>query len=125
MTRDDGSYAFNRFGMAEGVVPVGEDVFDNIDETLFCGYVVPPTPEPSATPEPGATPKSTEPPQAKARPTQTPAAPSEPPSPVKADPAPLLRIPAITVLAAIVTGVAAYFWKKRRNEKHPPEDTVP
>ena len=125
VTRDDGSYAFNRFGMAEGVVPVGEDVFDNIDETLFCGYVAPPTPEPSATPEPGATPKSTEPPLPTTRPTQMPAAPSEPPSPVKADPAPLLRIAAITVLAAIVTGVAAYFWKKRRNEKHPPEDREP
>ncbi len=67
--RDNGEYAFNKFGMAYGVVEVGEDIFDNIDETLFASYV-PPTPEPTevptSTPEPTEvpTPEATEAPSA-------------------------------------------------------------
>ena len=58
-------FPFNRFGMAEGVVPSGDDVFDGIDETLFAAYV-PPTPEPTEAP----TPEPTEPPTPE--PTETP-----------------------------------------------------
>ena len=54
VSRDNKRYAFNRFGMAEGIVPAGEDVFDNVDETLLCSYI-PPTPEPTAAPTRGAT----------------------------------------------------------------------
>ena len=116
--RDDGQYAFNRFGMAEGVVPVGEDVFDNIDETLFCGYVAPPTPAPSPmqseAPEAIQTPAPSEKPKPSPRP--------EPAKPAEPDPTPLYWIASITLLASGATGAAAYFWKKRRNETHPPED---
>ncbi len=55
VTRDRGEFAFNQFGMAFGVVEVGEDVFDNIDERYLSSYVPPtpaPTEEPTATPEP-------------------------------------------------------------------------
>lgn len=67
VTRDKGEYAFNRFGMAVGSVEVGEDVFDNIDETLLSSYV-PPTPEPTEEPTPEPTAAPTE------APTATPAA---------------------------------------------------
>ena len=57
----DDEYAFNRFGMAEGVVPVGSDVFDGIDPALLSKYVPPdPTPAPSDTPEPDDTPDPTD-----------------------------------------------------------------
>ena len=53
---DDGEpYAFNRFGMAEGVVPVGKDAFDNIDERLLSNFVEP-TPEPTPEPSPSLLP---------------------------------------------------------------------
>ena len=71
--RDDAKYAFNRFGMATGVVEAGDDLFDNIDESMFSFYV-PPTPEPTAepTPEPTDTPEPTE------RPTPEPTGTQEP-----------------------------------------------
>lgn len=73
VTRDDAKYAFNRFGMATGVVEAGDDLFDNIDESMFSFYV-PPTPEPTAepTPEPTDTPEPTE------RPTPEPTGTQEP-----------------------------------------------
>ena len=124
--RDKGKYPFNHFGMAEGVVPVGEDVFDNIDETLFCGYV-PSTPEPTAEPTPEPTPVHT--PEPTPEPTREPTpkpdpapATSEPaPQAEKPDPTPLILTGAITSAAAIAVGVAAYFWKKRRMAKQPSE----
>ena len=80
--RDDGRFPFNRFGMAEGVVEVGNDVFDNIDETLFSFYV-PPTPEPTAVPTPEPTPPPTpEPTEAPTpEPTAAPAVTEETPEP--------------------------------------------
>ncbi len=116
--RDSGQYAFNRFGMAEGVVPVGEDVFDNIDETLFCGYVAPPTPEPT----PSASPERTETPEPSAKPTPKPTPRPRPAKEPEPDPTPLYWVASITLLASTATGFAAYCWKKRQNEKHPPED---
>lgn len=124
--RDDYQYAFNRFGMAEGVVPVGKDVFDNIDETLLSGYV-PPTPEPTEvpTPEPteAPTPEPTEEaqvvletPEPEPVPTEAPQTP-EPISEPRKDPLPLILIGVITVAAAIAVGAAAYVWRKR----HPAE----
>ena len=123
--RDDGAYAFNRFGMAEGVVPVGNDVFDGIDERLLSNYVEPtPTPEPSPTPEPTSTPELTPNPTPTAVPV-TPA-PTEKVQETTQEPAaqdlrPLLRIGVVTVATAAVVGVAAYFWKKRQLQKHPPD----
>ena len=124
--RDDETDAFNRFGMAEGVVPVGEDVFDRIDETLFCGYVPPaPASAAEATPEPAkettaqpagqATPAPTEKPAPK--PSETPEPPAQKPQTQKPDPTPFIWIGAVTVLTAAAVGVAAYFWKKRQNGK--------
>jgi len=92
--QDDDRYAFNRFGMAEGVVPVGEDVFDNIDETLFCGYTPPPTPEPTEepTPEPTEeptpepTPEPAEEPAPSAEPTAAPETPAATPAPATPEP---------------------------------------
>ena len=121
--RDDYQYAFNRFGMAEGVVPVGKDVFDNIDETMLSSYV-PPTPEPTAepTPEPTAelTPEPTEQvqitfdtPEPVPVPTDEPQTPVPEPQPTQMDPLPLILIGVITVAAAIAVGAAAFFWRKR------------
>ena len=87
VTRDDGEFAFNQFGMATGVVEAGEDVFDNIDESMFSFYVPPtpapteaPTPEPTATPEPTDTPEpaDTPAPESTATPAPEPAAPASP-----------------------------------------------
>ena len=79
--RDDGEYAFNQFGMAYGVVEVGEDIFDNIDETLFASYV-PPTPEPTAEPTPEPTEAPTATPEPTKEPTPKPTAiPSPEPTP--------------------------------------------
>ena len=130
VTEDDDSYAFNRFGMAEGVVPVGDDIFDNIDETLFAGYEPPPTPEPTEeptpepteepTPEPTGepTPEPTEEPapepESEFVPTEAPQTPVPEPQMPKKDPLPLILIGVITAAAAIAVGAAAYVWKKRR-----------
>jgi len=79
VTRNDELYAFNRFGMAEGVVPLGKDVFDNIDETLLSTYVPPaetPTPEPTEVPTPVPTPQTTPSPSASAAPVPEPVQPS-------------------------------------------------
>ena len=89
----DTRYPFNKFGMAAGVVEAGDDLFANIDETLFAGYVPPtpsPTPEPTEvpTPEPTAapTPEPTEipTPETEIKAVQTPvptAAPTPEPTP--------------------------------------------
>ena len=69
VTRNDELYAFNRFGMAEGVVPLGKDVFDNIDETLLSTYVPlaeTPTPKPTDAPTDVPTPSETPVPAASA-----------------------------------------------------------
>ncbi len=123
--RDDGAYAFNRFGMAEGVVPVGNDVFDGIDERLLCGYVEPtPTPEPTPEPTQTATPAPTPEPA----PTIVPVTPAPAetaqktaPKPDVQDLRPLLWIGVVTAATAAVVGVAAYFWKKRQLRKHSPD----
>lgn len=76
ITRTDDGYPFNRFGMAEGVVPLGSDVFDNIGEEFSSAYV-PPTPEPTAEPTEAPTIEPT------AAPTEKPtAAPTATPTPV-------------------------------------------
>lgn len=117
--RDDGAYAFNRFGMAEGVVPVGNDVFDSIDARLLSNYVEP-TPTPEPTPDLTPTPEPT--------PTAVPVTPAPTenvqktePEPAAPDLRPLIRIGVVTVISAAVVGVAAYFWKKRQLSKHPPD----
>ncbi len=71
---DDGDrYAMNRYGMAYGTVEAGNDVFDNIDPTLFASYIPPePTPEPK--PEPTIEPM----PEPTAEPTPEPASTVEP-----------------------------------------------
>lgn len=120
VTRDNKKNAFNRFGMAEGVVPVGEDVFDQIDETLLSDYV-PPTPEPTAEPTPK--PSETPDPVLTAKPTPT-AAPSGSPAPeqgrIAFDPVPLYRIAAVTAAAALVAGIVAFAVSKRylRRNRH-------
>ena len=70
ISADTGPLPLNLFGMAAGVVPVGEDVFDNIDASLLSDYVPPtpepteePTPEPTDTPVPDDTPKPTDTPK--------------------------------------------------------------
>ena len=68
--------------MSDGVVEVGEDVFDNVDETLFSFYVPPtpePTPEPTPTPTPEPTPEPTEAPTPE--PTEAPTVAVETPEP--------------------------------------------
>ncbi len=118
--RDSGKYAFNRFGMAEGVVPVGEDVFDNIDERLLFNYVEP-TPAPTAAPTPKITAeptKTADPP----KPTDAPPTPEPAPETPAPDLSPLITIGTVTVFASAAVGVAAYFWKKRQLRKHPPEE---
>ncbi len=124
--RDDGAYAFNRFGMAEGIVPSGNDVFDNIDEKLLSGYV-----EPTPTPEPAPTSKPTEAPAPSPTPTVVPAAPASAETTQKTAPKPdaqglrpLLWIGVITAAAAVGVGAAAYFWKKRQIAKHPPDENA-
>ena len=80
--RDNGRFPFNRFGMSDGVVEVGEDVFDNVDETLFSFYVPPtpePTPEPTPAPTPEPTPEPTEAPTLE--PTEVPVVTEETPVP--------------------------------------------
>ncbi len=133
--RDDGHHPFNQFGMAEGVVPVGEDVFDNIEETLLSTYVAPeptqkptpePTPEPTAqpapTPEPSAEPTAVPTPKPASEPTVKPSPAPEPDPASKDEPTPKKQSPYLwiaigTVSLAALVGVAAYFYQKRRIEK--------
>ena len=125
--RDDYKYAFDHFGMAEGVVPVGKDIFDNIDEMLLSSYV-PPTPEPTEepTPEPteAPTPEPTEEvkiavetPEPESVPTEAPQTPAPDPQTPTKDLTPLILIGVITVAAAIAVGAAAYVWRKRHPSK--------
>ena len=124
--RDDGAYAFNRFGMAEGVVPAGNDVFDGVDERLLFNYV-----EPTPTPEPTPEPTSMQKPTPNRTPTVVPvtSAPTEnvqetAQKPAAPDLRPLLWIGVVTVTTAAAVGVAAYFWKKRQLQRHPPDETI-
>ena len=124
--RDDGAYAFNRFGMAEGVVPAGDDVFDCIDGRLLSNYVEP-TPEPTEAP----TPSPTEAPTPSPTPTIVPVTPAPAettqktaPKPDAQDLRPLLWIGVVTAAAAAIVGVAAYFWKKRQIAKQPPDENA-
>ena len=131
VSRDSDDLAFNRFGMAEGVVPAGEDIFDNIDESLLFGYV-PPTPEPTEvpTPEPTEAPtpepvKTTEPAETPAY-TESPAIAEETPS-ASAKPAPEAPNPAPEkqsytrfivlggALAALITALAVVLIIRKRN----------
>lgn len=122
--RDDGAYAFNRFGMAEGVVPVGNEVFDGIDERLLSNYV-----EPTPTPESTQEPTPTREPTPNLTPTAVPVTPAPTedvqkttPKPAAPGLRPLLWIGVVTAVTAAVVGVAAYFWKKRQLQKHPSDE---
>ena len=80
VTRNNGKYAFNRFGMAAGAVEAGSDAFDNIDEKLLSFYVPPtptPSPEPTDTPTPSPSPEPTEEPTPVPSPTTAPEIPLE------------------------------------------------
>ena len=77
--RNDGVYAFNRFGMAAGVVEAGKDAFDNIDKSMLSSYdpsAPEPTEEPMPEPTEEPTPEPTEEPtpEPTAIPTQEPTA---------------------------------------------------
>ena len=121
VTRDDKRYAFNRFGMAEGVVPVGEDVFDNIDETLLSDYV-PPTPQPTERPTQDPTPDATKEPVSSAaeptpKPTDAPVStvsdtPQPEQKPQSGNPQMLVWIAAVTAALAIVVWIAAFLFSK-------------
>ena len=115
--RDDGQYAFNRFGMAYGVVEAGEDVFDNIDESLFSFYV-PPTPEP--TDEPTPTPTATPTPTPTSTPTPTVTctpAPTAAPQPKVQSPRGILRYAIGILLAAGAVFAAAYCYSKKKSKR--------
>ena len=138
VTRDEKKYAFNRFGMAEGVVPVGTDVFDCVEPSLLSDYI-PPTPEPTPDPMPAPppTPDLTPAPTAEpsrvptVNPTATPTpVPTPSPAPIpeptpepgersspKADLRPLIWVAAVTVPTAVAVGAAAYVYQKRRIER--------
>ncbi len=118
--RDDAAYAFNRFGMAAGAVPAGEDVFDNIDESLFSFYV-PPTPEPTSEPTSEPTPVPT--PESTAVPTPVPtsvptAAPSASPVPDTPSKPTEPMLPWIVLGGLFVCGIAcALIFKTRKHAK--------
>lgn len=78
-----GRYAFNRFGMSDGVVPAGNDAFANIEPQLLSNYVpeivtpapteppiVKPTEKPMETPEASQYPSPTEMPDSAEKPEQ-------------------------------------------------------
>ena len=119
VTRDRGEFAFNQFGMAFGVVEVGEDVFDNIDEQYLSSYVPPtpaPTEEPTATPVPTDTPAPTEAPTEE--PTEEPTAqPERTPAPEQSKltkgPYPWIALGALACVGAVC---AAVFGRKKRSE---------
>ncbi len=70
--KDGQRLAFNRFGMVQGVVEPGDDVFANVPETLLSTYTPPPTPTPAPTPEPTPTPGPTVTPEPPSTPTAEP-----------------------------------------------------
>ena len=125
--QDDEKYAFNRFGMAEGVVPAGESLFENVDESLFYGYV-PPTPEPTEVPTPEPTEEPTPAPivEITPEPTEEPTpAPAEAPTEAPQTPAPeperktagpdrvILIVLGFAAVAAIAALVLLLLKKKR------------
>ena len=131
--RDGGHHPFNQFGMAEGLVPVGDDVFDNIDETLLSTYVEPeptpaptpePTPKPTPEPTPAPTPEPTREPTPKPTREPTPAPSPEPaPEPKEESEQPKKSsygwIAIGTAATAVLVGTAAYIYRKRKIAKRP------
>ena len=112
--RDNGQYAFNRFGMAEGVVPLGDDVFDNIDETLLSSYV-PPTSEPTAVPTDTPVPKDTPTPTDTPEPTEAPTPVSTPePEPVRQTEKRYLVLGIGAAVIAAVVAVGFAIGRKKR-----------
>lgn len=122
--KNDQIYAFNRFGMIEGVVEAGDDAFANVPEVLLSTYTPPPptpTPEPTPTPtpEPTPTPTATPTPAPTAEPTLTPAPTAEPAAteaPAKAAEDLSLK-PLDLVFAACVAVVTAILVRKMRSKK--------
>lgn len=117
--RNNGTYAFNQFGMAAGVVPAGSDVFDGISETLLSSYV-PPTPSP--TPEPADTPEPTDPPTQEPTPTASPEPTGTPgPSPAAGPkPAPRRGIPLWSAIAAGAVSlglIGSGLWMMRKGKQ--------
>ena len=119
---DDDKYAFNCFGMAEGTVPLGEDVFDNIDASLLSAYV-PPTPEPTEIPTAEPTPEPTDEPTAEptnaltpvtAEPLETPSAQTTP-EPAATTPNRML-LPGIGVCAVICAALVLIAFRKRKKD---------
>lgn len=122
ISADTGPLPLNLFGMAAGVVPVGEDVFDNIDPSLLSDYV-PQTPEPTDTPVPTDTPAPTDTPEPTAVPVQTDAPASAKvtdtpaPEPDNASKTGLTHIVLAAAIGAIVlcaAGLAAAFLLRKR-----------
>ncbi len=121
VTRDDELYAFNRFGMARGVVEAGDDAFANVPEELLSSYV-PPTPSP--TPEPTPTPTATPTPSPTAAPTLEPtgepaltAAPTAAPEAPQKAAEDLSLKPLDFVFAGCVAVVTALLVRKSRGKK--------
>ena len=99
----EGDYPFNYVGMILGVVEAGDDIFDNIDETLFAAYVPPtPSPTPEPTPEPTPTPTATPTAVPTESPSPVPALPTDEPAPAEQPASPT---PTIAAVAAVVIGV--------------------
>ena len=111
--KDESSDAFNRFGMAAGVVPVGTDAFDNIDETLFSFYV-PPTPEPTEVPTPEPTEVPT--PEPTEIPTPEPTASPAPVVTAAQNRTRTLRTVLLLAAGALLSG-AAVVWAIRRRKR--------
>ena len=119
--RNKSKFAFNRFGMAAGVVEAGGDAFDNIDETLLSFYI-PPTPEPTEVPTPSPDPTEA--------PTDTPA-PTDAPIPSEAPTAPANEAPKQVpetvesrlktmwiIIAVLAAGsVAVGVWRSRKSKE--------
>lgn len=121
ISANTGPLPLNLFGMAAGVVPVGDDVFDNIDPSLLSSYVPPtpaPTPEPTDTPAPTAEPTDT--PEPTAEPTNTPC-PTPAPTPVPETPAtkngPGLVLPIALIACAVVGGTIGILLVLRARKK--------
>ena len=117
--RNNGVYAFNRFGMAAGVVEAGNDVFDNIDRSLLSNYD-PSAPEPTEAPTLKPTPEPTEEPTPKPtpEPTENPAPePPEEPEPQQKKGVPLPIAIAVGVLSLILMGSGIWLMKKGTGKK--------